>query len=221
MSTKGSKLSSAPKAPHGLARPDARDPTPVWKVVSELSSLHSQIAITETLITHLEANYIGSGEVEADDFIIRNDFARVPPPHLDEYLELLYNMRNEFEARLQGLNQLTVGPPPEEVEAEEEEEEEEEVVELEEFPVEESLEDDEELEEGTEEDSEEAEEEEPEDDEDDEDWEEDDEEEESEEEEVDDEEDSEVPAPVPARGGHKRGNASDRRGSSRVSAVAH
>lgn len=217
MSTKGSKLSSVPKAPHGRARPDARDPTPVWKVVSELSSLHSQIAITETLITHLEANYIGSGEVEADDFIIRNDFARVPPPHLDEYLELLYNMRNEFEARLQGLNQLTVGPPPEEVEAEEEEE----VVELEEFPVEESLENDEELEEDTEEDSEEAEEEEPEDDEDDEDWEEDDEEEESEEEEVDDEEDSEVPAPVPARGGHKRGNASDRRGSSRVSAVAH
>lgn len=219
MSTKGSKLSSAPKAPHGLARPDARDPTPVWKVVSELSSLHSQIAITETLITHLEANYIGSGEVEADDFIIRNDFARVPPPHLDEYLELLYNMRNEFEARLQGLNQLTVGPPPEEVEAEEEEEEE--VVELEEFPVEESLENDEELEEDTEEDSEEAEEEEPEDDEDDEDWEEDDEEEEGEEEEVDDDEDSEVSSPVPARGGHKRGNASDRRGSSRVSAVAH
>lgn len=73
--------------------------------------LRSKIAVTRLLVTHLETHYQGAAGDEPEDFIMRDDYATVPPAHIDEYLAVLHQLQESWEDELEQWESMTVSAP--------------------------------------------------------------------------------------------------------------
>lgn len=70
-------------------------------VFAKLSEIQSMRAIAHTLAVYLEMNYKGSDAGDAEMRITRDDNAIVPEPHIDLFVEKLYQQLEELDAELE------------------------------------------------------------------------------------------------------------------------
>lgn len=64
----------------------------VGQALQKMSELHSKIAVLQTLVVHVEINFVG-GDMDPEHYIAREDGAYVPPEHIQTFL-------NETEAQI-------------------------------------------------------------------------------------------------------------------------
>lgn len=98
------------------------------EIADKISELRSKVAVQETLISQLRANYMSSDAGAGELRIQRQDGAVVPDHHFQVCIKDMDTMINELRGELEEWESLTFNTGPVEVEVEEEDDEVEEPV---------------------------------------------------------------------------------------------
>ena len=104
-----SVLSSVPeKKPTKRKAPSG--PT-IGQITEKISALKSHIAITDMLVVHLETHYQGIDGEDPEEYVTREDYARVSPAHIEEYIASLLEKNEVSEKELIEWESMPVNQP--------------------------------------------------------------------------------------------------------------
>jgi len=96
--------------PKRKPRAKAKGPT-LGQVTEKVSSLRSRIAVTDTLIVYLETHFQGVDGQDPEERLFRDDYAQVPPGHINEYISALRESNDILESELNEWELIPVTPP--------------------------------------------------------------------------------------------------------------
>jgi hypothetical protein len=91
----------------------------VGQALQRIAELHSELALLQTLSTHIEINFVGS-DMEPEHHVLREDGAFVPPEHVQHFLDQMEARVRDLRAELEQWENLQLPAPKSDAELEEE-----------------------------------------------------------------------------------------------------